>query len=250
MNLPSDEFRVARAIAECRTPALGGHVMHCDSCGHTEERYNSCRNRHCPICQGTRREEWVQERQTELLPVPYFHAVFTLPDMLYPLIYANKRALFNALFRAASGALIKLTRDPQQFGGTPGFIAVLHTWNQKLGFHPHLHCIVAGGALTDDGALRSSTANFFLPVRPLARIFRGKFIAFTNALPPPSPFLHDDLSSSTAFEKLLTKACHHDWNVYVKPPFGPAEDVLKNIGRYTIAWPYPTAGLFFLTART
>jgi hypothetical protein len=183
-------LRVLYAIENCRTAVLGGHVEECDRCRHRVISYNSCLNRHCPKCQGAAREKWLANRTADLLPVPYFHVVFTLPQLLAPLALQNKRVVYGILFRAASEALLEVASDPKHFGAEIGFLAVLHTWGQNLQHHPHLHCVVPGGGLSPDHTEWISARNrFLLPVKVLSRAFRGKFLAFpaNSASQGPTP---------------------------------------------------------------
>src|ERR1700722_13635533 len=177
-SLSTAQRRVMTAIERCRTAALGGHVEQCDSCGHQRICYNSCRNRHCPNCQAAARAAWLDERAAELLPVEYFHVVFTLPADLGPLALQNQRLVYGTLFQASAQSLLQLARDPQHLGADIGFLAVLHTWGQNLHLHPHVHCVVPGGGISPEGdRWLSCRPGFFLPVRLLSRLFRGKFLA-------------------------------------------------------------------------
>ena len=170
--------KILLAIARCRTAALGGHRDHCSDCGYSAISYNSCRNRHCPKCQGNARLHWLQARERELLPVSYVHVVFTLPRELAPLALQNKRLIYNLLFHASAATLLEIARDPRHLGAEIGFFSVLHTWNQRLQHHPHVHCVLAAGGLAPDHSRWiSSRRSFFLPVKVLGRIFRGKFVA-------------------------------------------------------------------------
>ncbi|MDQ3258197.1 MAG: transposase zinc-binding domain-containing protein, partial [Acidobacteriota bacterium] len=176
-TLLPEQRRVMRAIEECRTAALGGHLDECDSCGHQVISYNSCRNRHCPKCQALASAQWVEARQADLLPIDYFHVVFTVPEELAPLALQNKRVVYDVLFAAAAQTLLKIAADPTHLGAEIGFLAVLHTWGQNLLHHPHLHCVVPGGGLAPDGQTWvSCRPGFFLPVRVLSRLFRRLFL--------------------------------------------------------------------------
>ncbi|HEX5140108.1 MAG TPA: IS91 family transposase [Dehalococcoidia bacterium] len=237
-RLTGAEGRVVRALLACRTAALGGHVLRCDHCAHEVVAYNSCRNRHCPKCQAKAREDWLAERQRDLLPVPYFHVVFTLPHELSRLVLGNKARLYDLLFRSAADALRELAADPRHLGAQIGLLAVLHTWGQTLELHPHVHCVVPGGGLSPDGSRWiASRDTFFLPVRPLARLFRGKFLAGLKALhrqqqlayPEGLHELHDPATFAAHLRPLYRK----DWVVYSKPPFGGPAHVLKYLARYT-----------------
>jgi hypothetical protein len=230
--------RVLRDIENCRTVVLGGHVEQCDQCGHQRIAYNSCRNRHCPKCQGPARARWMQAREAELLPVPYFHVVFTLPETLGPLALQNPTVVYDVLFRAVGETLLEVAANPKRLGARIGFLAVLHTWGQNLMHHPHLHCVVPGGGLSPDGAAWvHGQEDFFLPVRVLSRVFRGKFIAFLKrAIDHGELEYHGSLASLAnpkLMEQLLDQAVRHDWVVYAKPPFGGPQAVLKYLARYT-----------------
>jgi hypothetical protein len=177
--LPRDQLRVMRAIEVCRTATLGGHIDECDTCGAIRVSYNSCRNRHCPKCQFLKKEQWLDARSKDLLPIPYFHVVFTIPAELNPLALRNRKTLYSILFRSASQTLKDVARDSKHLGAQIGFIGILHTWGQNLMDHPHIHCIVSGGGLSDDAQRWIPSRNkFFLPVRVLSRLFRGKFLDY------------------------------------------------------------------------
>ncbi len=235
--------RVLRDVTACRTAELGGHVQACDGCGHRQISYNSCRNRHCPKCQAAARAEWMAAREQELLPVPYFHLVFTLPQQLRPLALQNKKVMYGLLFRAAADTLLTVAADPKHLGAKIGFLAVLHTWGQNLMHHPHLHIVIPGGGLSEEGSKwvpckRSRHGqNFFLPVRILSRVFRGKFIAgLKRAYAQGQLEFHGQLKSLTnprQFEQLLNQSVRTDWVVYAKRPFGGPKQVLKYLARYT-----------------
>ena len=233
-----EQRRVLRDIQICRTAALGGHVEQCDLCGHQKIAYNSCRNRHCPKCQGPARARWMRAREAELLPVPYFHVVFTLPETLGPLALQNKTVVYDVLFRAVGETLLEVAANPKRLGARIGFLAVLHTWGQNLMHHPHLHCVVPAGGLSKDGASWvPGREDFFLPVRVLSRVFRGKFIAFLKqAIDCGELEYHGSLAplaDPAMMKHLLDQAVRHDWVVYAKRPFGGPEAVLKYLARYT-----------------
>ena len=230
--------KVLLAIARCRTAALGGHLDECTRCGHRAISYNSCRNRHCPKCQTAARERWIAARRRELLPTRYVHVVFTLPRELALLALQNKKVVYDLLFRASAETLLEVARDPRHLGAEIGFCSVLHTWNQKLGLHPHVHCVVPAGGLSADRArwIKPRYA-FFLPVKVLSRVFRGKFVAALRCA-----FREDRLR----FQGSLTPLAHpktlaawlrplfrKDWVVYSKRPFGGPQYVLQYLGRYT-----------------
>ena len=176
-SLDREQRRVMRAIEQCRTAALGGHVEQCDACGHQRIAYNSCGNRHCPKCQSLARAQWLDHRQADLLPVPYFHVVFTVPQEIAAIAFQNKRVVYDILFQATAETLQTIAADPRHLGATIGFIALLHTWGQNLVHHPHLHCVIPGGGLAADGTRWvACRPGFFLPVRVLSRLFRRLFL--------------------------------------------------------------------------
>ncbi len=214
--LPLNQLRTLRAIEICRTKELGGHVDECEDCHHIRISYNSCRNRHCPKCQFLTKEKWLHARGKELLPIPYFHIVFTVPSELNPLALRNQEVVYTLLFKAASETLTELTRS--RLGAQIGVIAVLHTWGQNLYDHPHIHCIVTGGGLSPHRWI-SSKRKFFLPVKVMSRLFKGKLLSF----------LRKALDADTLLKNLYDK----EWVVYCKPPFNGPESVIQYLGRYT-----------------
>src|ERR1700674_5890075 len=232
-------IKVLLAIARCRTAALGGHLDQCTRCGHRATiSYNSCRNRHCPKCQTAARERWIAARQRELLPTRYVHVVFTLPAQLAPLALQNKKVIYDLLFRASAETLLEVARHPKHFGAEIGFFTVLHTWNQKLGLHPHVHCVIpAGGLSLDHTHWVKSRARFFLSIHVLRRVFRGKFVAgLQQAFRDNQLGFHGGLSplaQPKTFAAWLRSLFRKDWVVYSKPPFGGPEYVLQYLGRYT-----------------
>jgi len=233
-----EQRRVMRAIEQCRTVSLGGHVEQCDACGQQRIAYNSCRNRHCPKCQSLAKARWLQARLADLLPVEYFHVVFTLPEQLAAVALQNKRVLYNLLFSAASETLRTIAADPRHLGADIGFLAVLHTWDQTLRHHPHLHCVVPGGGLSVDGeGWRSCRSGFFLPVNVLARLFRRLFLEGLEHAYEKSKLSFQGacafLTKPTAFNRLLKSVRAREWWVYAKPPFGGPAQVLAYLGRYT-----------------
>jgi hypothetical protein len=230
--------KVLDAIVRCRTAALGAHRDQCTNCGHQAISYNSCRNRHCPRCQGNARSRWLAKRRAELLPVSYFHIVFTLPHELSALALQNKRLLYDLLFRASAATLLELAGDPKHLGADIGFLGVLHTWGQNLQHHPHIHYVVPAGGLAPDGSRWiPSSRRFFLPVAALSRIFRGKFAAglkqlfLEHKLQFHAPL--QSLAEPGRFRQFLRQLFHQDWVVYAKPPFGGPEHVLTYLARYT-----------------
>ena len=230
--------KVLDAIVRCRTAALGGHRDKCVRCGHLTASYNSCRNRHCPKCQGNVRAKWLAARSAELLPVPYFHVVFTLPHSLSALVLQNKRLLYDLLYRTSAATMLELARDPKHLGADIGFLGVLHTWGQNLEHHPHVHYIVpAGGLALDASRWIDSSPRFFLPVHALSRVFRGKFVAGLKQLVAENKLqFHGSqkhLAAPGCFPSLLRQLYQQDWVVYAKAPFGGAEHVLNYLARYT-----------------
>jgi hypothetical protein len=225
-------------IRVCRTSALGGHVEQCDQCGHCVISYNSCRNRSCPKCQAAARANWLAEREAELLPVEYFHVVFTLPQQIAALALQNARTVYSILFRAASETLLTIAADPKHLGAAIGFLAVLHSWGQNLHLHPHIHCVVPGGGVSPDKSRWFACGkSFFLPVEVLSCLFRKKFLIYLRkAFQKGKLQFHGELKSlaePAAFEALCQKTGDVKWVVYAKPPFGGPEQVLKYLARYT-----------------
>src|ERR1700722_10486678 len=232
-------IKVLLAIVRCRTAALGGHIDECTRCGHRATiSYNSCRNRHCPKCQTGARERWIEARRSELLPSPYVHVVFTLPPQLAALALQNKKVIYGLLLRASAETLLEVARNPAHLGAEIGFFSVLHTWNQKLQLHPHVHCVVPAGGLSRDHArwIRSHP-RFFLPIAVLRRVFRGKFVAsLKSSFERRQLHLAGELAPLTHpkfFAAWLRPLFRKDWIVYSKPPFGGPEYVLQYLGRYT-----------------
>ena len=230
-NLSSHQRRVARAITRCRTAAVGGHVRKCEECGHSEIQYNSCRNRHCPKCGGLKKARWVEARKEDVLPVEYHHVVFTIPEELHPLFLANQRVAYGLLFSAAADTLSEVAENPRNLGAKVGFTAVLHTWTQLLLYHPHVHCIVPGGGLSPAGdRWISAKPGFFLPVKVLSLVFRGKLLCglqqacVSGDLRPPRGY---NISAC------LSAASRKKWVVYSKPPLAGANQVIDYLSRYT-----------------
>jgi len=230
--------RALRAIASCRTAALGGHRAVCTACGAERITYNSCRNRHCPKCQRVATERWLDARRREVLPIPYFHVVFTLPHTLNPLAQSHPRLIYQLLFQAAASTLTRFGRDPRQLGGDLGGTAVLHTWGQTLTQHVHVHCVVTGGALAPGGTRWiPARPGFLFAVRALAKVFRGRYLAgLRRAFDRGDLHLTGGLATlaePTAFAAWLDELCTQAWVVYCKPPFAGPEHVLAYLGRYT-----------------
>lgn len=231
-ELSPSRAKVWRAILACRTVALGGHVETCDGCGTTRHVHHSCRNRHCPQCQTRAKEAWLAQRRRELLPVPYFHLVFTLPHDLNGLIGIGPRVLYEILFGAVAATLTEFAANPRWLGGMPAFSLVLHTWKQDLGRHVHVHALVAGGALTASGAWVAAKRGFLFPVKALSRVFRGKFVAALTMARESGP-LAAATADTGAWHALLGRLHAHEWVVYAKQPLGGPEQVLEYLGRYT-----------------
>jgi Putative transposase/Transposase zinc-binding domain len=237
-SLSAARRRAMLAIERCRTAALGGHVERCGDCGHQRIAYNSCRNRNCPKCQGLARAQWLADRQAELLDVPYFHVVFTVPEPIATIAFQNQTAVYDILFRVASETLRTIAADPKHLGAEIGFLAVLHTWGQNLLHHPHLHCLVPGGGIAPGGqSWITCRSGFFLPVRVLSRVFRGLFLhhlekAFAAGELHFFPE-HRHLHEPTAFRRYLAPTRVTEWVVYAKRPFAGPAQVLDYVGRYT-----------------
>jgi hypothetical protein len=231
------ERRVMSAIELCRTAALGGHLEACEDCSHSRTAYNSCRNRHCPKCQSATREQWLADRQADLLPVPYFHVVFTIPSHAAEIAFHNKAVVYAILFDAAAATLKTIAADPRHLGGEIGFLAILHTWGQALTHHPHIHCLVPGGALVDGERWLGCRPRFFLPVHVLSRLFRRLFLERLQAAHRAGKLRFSGalahLDDADVFATLIRQLRHKDWVVFSKPPFGSPEHVLAYLGRYT-----------------
>lgn len=237
-ELPIYQLRVMRAIEICRTRELGGHVEQCDRCGKLRISYNSCRNRHCPKCQFLSKERWVLEVNRYLLPIQYFHVVFTIPDQLNPLVLRNKKVMYDMLFQSASQTLKELSEDPKYLGARIGFISILHTWGQNLMDHSHIHCIVTGGGISPEGKQWiSCKKNFFIPVKVLSARFRNKFLInlkkshSANELKFPGTI--ENLKVKTNFQNLIDTLFAREWVVYCKPSFKQSKDVVEYLSRYT-----------------
>jgi len=235
-KLPTHHWKILRALLACRTPAMGGHRYRCQQCGKSHFVPHSCRNRHCPLCQGHAAHQWLEQQQASLLPVPYFHLVFTLPHELNPLIQQNQRARYTLLFVAASQTLLQFGQN--RWGVQLGITAVLHTWSQTLLDHYHLHCIVTGGGLSAEGSRWvGAPAHFLFAIKALSIVFRGKFCSGLQQLYADKKLqFHGQLSSlgqPKAFQRLLVQATRHNWNVYAKRPFAGPNQVLAYLSRYT-----------------
>jgi hypothetical protein len=231
------ERRVMSAIELCRTAALGGHLEACEYCSHSRAAYNSCRNRHCPKCQTATREQWLADRQADLLPVPYFHVVFTVPAEAAEIAFHNKAVVYAILFDAVAATLKTIAADPRHLGGEIGFLAILHTWGQALTHHPHIHCLVPGGALVDGERWLPCRPRFFLPIHVLSRVFRRLFLERLKTAHLAGRLRFSGtlarLDDADAFATLVRQLRRRNWVVFSKPPFGSPEHVLAYLGRYT-----------------
>ena len=232
------QLQVMSAIVSCRTAALGGHVTRCEDCAHTQIAYNSCRNRHCPKCQGAAARDWLAEREADLLPVPYFHVVFTLPAAIADIAYQNKAVIYDLLFKASSEALLTIAADPKHLGARIGVTAVLHSWGSAMTHHPHVHMIVPGGGIALDGSKWvACKPGFFLPVRVLSKLFRRLMLEKLAAAHAAGRLTffgeHAGLRDPKAFAALLAPLRKKNWFVYAKPPFAGPQAVLAYLARYT-----------------
>ena len=234
-NLPPHIHTAIRAIKRCRTSELGGHKDNCGDCNYVKISYNSCRNRHCPKCQALAKERWIMARQAELLPVPYFHVVFTLPAELSEIVMQNQVTLYNLLFKASQEAIRELASDKKYLGVKIGLTSILHTWGQNLTFHPHIHMIVPGGGLAKDDTWRSSGKKFFIPVKVMSRLFRGKFLCYLRQEKEKLNLNGsiEPLRNPYQFTALLNSLYQKEWYVYCKRPFKTTTSVLEYLGRYT-----------------
>jgi len=227
------QAKAMNAIIACRTAVLGGHIDRCDECGYEQHSYNSCRNRHCPKCQTFAKEDWIDRQKQNLINRRYFHVVFTVPAELRPIFLQHQRTMYGLLFKAASETMLELCSDKKYLGAKPGITAVLHTWGQNLSYHPHLHCIVTGGGLTELDTWKDSRKKFFLPVKVLAKKFRGKLLYLLQQEKLQFGGALDHLNDKVNFGALLKNLYHIEWIVYCKRPFGNALKVIDYLGRYT-----------------
>ncbi len=237
-HISLEQLKVMSAIERCRTAALGGHVERCADCSHTRIAYNSCRNRHCPKCQGAAARDWLEDRQAELLPVGYFHLVFTLPARIADIAYQNKRAIYGLLFKASAEAVLTIAADPKHLGARVAITSVLHTWGSAMTHHPHVHMIVPGGGISNDGkSWISCRPGFFLPVRVLSRLFRRLFCEKLDQAHQAGQLQffgpHAALAGKASFNRFLKPLRKAEWVVYAKPPFGGPDAVLAYLSRYT-----------------
>jgi len=226
--------QVLQRIKNCRTAALGYHVYQCtgDDCGHIKYQYHSCRDRHCPNCGAVKKQEWIEARMQELLPVKYYHVVFTLPHELNSLVMGHRKLLFKLLFDAAAATLLCFAKDPKYIGAVPGIISVLHTWGQQLSFHPHIHCIVSGGGISADNTWSEAKKNdqqFLFPVKAMGIVYKAKFLQALQQMITNGEII----AAKEDCKQLINLLYHKDWNVYAKAPFGGPQAVIEYLGRYT-----------------
>jgi len=236
-HLSDVQRKASRAILNCKTGNLGVNISQCPDCGHLEFHNNSCRNRSCPNCQDTNREIWVDKRRAEVIDTPYFHVVFTLPHELNSLVYCNQQLLYALLHRCCAKTLLELSANPKWLGATPGIIQVLHTWNQEIGYHVHMHCIISGGGLTKDHKLRKSKQSFFIPVRVLRDKFKGKYLAELDSLYKDQKLLFssscEKLRNSYQWSEFRNHLFEKDWCPYIKETFHGFGNAIEYLGRYT-----------------
>jgi len=236
-SLSPQQAKASWDIMNCRTATLGGNASLCEECGHLAIRYNSCRNRHCPLCQGIKKDIWVDKRSKDILHAPYFHTVFTMPKELHSLVYQNQELLYNLMYKAVAQTLQELSQDDKYLGAQIGFFSLLHTWSQDLHYHPHIHTVILAGGLTQKNKWRSSSEKFFIPVKVLSKMFRGKFLCFLKQ------HYHENLlmfygnnqqyESPKAFTKLLDQCYNKNWYSYTKRTFSGPLAVVKYLGKYT-----------------
>lgn len=235
--VPVDHLKAVRSIMDCKTEDMGYNISTCNECGYSETHYNSCRNRNCPNCQAILKEVWIDKRKAEVIDTRYYHVVFTVPKELNALIYTNQKILYSLMHKASSETLLDLSRDRKYLGATPGIIQVLHTWGQELNYHPHIHCIISGGGLTPDHKLKSSADKFFIPIKVMRDVFKGKFLFYLKKL-----YDHDELIFSGKIEYLSNPSEWHylldllysiNWCPYIKETFNGFGNAIEYLGRYT-----------------
>lgn len=236
-SFSDEQLNAIRCIRNCRTAEMGAHVSECESCHATFIHYNSCKNRHCPMCQGMDVDEWIDLRREDVLDAPYFHTVFSIPSQLYPLVRSNQRLLYDALYHSANKTLTELSRDPKHFGAKIGFICVLHTWGSQLNYHPHLHTIVLGGGLDKKNHWKDKGKQFFLPVKVMSAVFKRHYLEELKQLHESGKLTYTGqaatLKNSYEFKELLNKLYEKDWIVYSKRTFAGAQEVFQYLGKYT-----------------
>ena len=231
--LNNEQLKAFFSILNCRTAALGGHVDRCGHCGHEQISYNSCRNRHCPKCQTLAKELWIENQERYLLNTGYFHVVFTVPCELYMAFLQNQETMYGILFQSVSETLLELCRSPKYLGAKIGVTSVLHTWGQNLAYHPHIHCVVPGGGLTESGNWKQARKKFFIPVKVLSAKFRGKFLALMRKAKLRFDGPTGGLNNQPEYDAFISNLYRKEWVTYCKPPFGDASKVIKYLGRYT-----------------
>jgi hypothetical protein len=232
-TLNAVQWKAFNDILYCRTAAMGGHIDKCDKCDHQRISYNSCRNRHCPKCQTLAKEQWIENQERYLLNAGYFHVVFTVPCELNMVFRQNQEIMYNILFKAVSETLLELGQNPKYLGAKLGITAILHTWGQNLLYHPHIHCVVPGGGLTDDGRWKYTRKKFFIPVKVLSKKFRGKFLALMRAAKLRFGGTINHLNNQRDYDSFIADLYRKSWVTYCKPPFDSAAKVIQYLGRYT-----------------
>ena len=235
-TLSKDKWKVINSIINCRTKALGGHINKCDTCNYEDQSYNSCRNRHCPKCGGLKKAKWLQRRLSELLPVEYFHVVFTIPSELNKITYYNKKIMYDLLFKCVKETLLESALNEKNLGAEIGFMSILHTWGQQLNFHPHLHCVVPGGGLKGNTWIKSKKG-FFIHVKKLSRLFRGKYLWYLKKYYNKNELAFyketKKLKDRKEFQKYIDNLYSKEWVVYAKKPFAGPSQVLRYLSNYT-----------------
>ena len=225
--------KVTKAIKDCKTEKLGAHKYVCDECGHEEIAYNTCRNRHCPNCQFGKKLKWIEARKSEVLNVKYYHVVFTIPSEIYTVVLQNQEKMYKILFKASAETLQELAGDEKYLGAEIGFFSILHTWGQNLMYHPHIHCVVTGGGLTETEKWKEKEEKFFIPVKVMSRKFRGKFLSYMKKEKLKYYGENEYLDNPENYDNLIQSMYNKEWVVYCKEPFNNAESVIKYLGRYT-----------------
>ena len=231
------QAKAARNIMNCKTGAYGANVCICEDCGAVQIHYNSCRNRNCPMCQAVPKEKWMDARREDVLDAPYFHLVFTVPDILNPVIYCNQELLYDVLYHAASATLSELASDPKHLGAQVGYICILHTWGSEMNYHPHIHTIVLGGGLTSTNKWKDNGNDFFLPIRVISEVFRGKYMEEFKRLQEESKLVFHGTAEKYrnyyTFKELVNSCYSTDWFPYCKKTFNGAQSVIDYLGKYT-----------------
>lgn len=236
-KMSPEQWQAVTDIINCRTKKLGGHTLICNNCGHMEISYNSCRNRNCPKCQGLKKIKWLMDREKELLPINYFHVIFTIPHQLNKITYQNRRIIYNIMFDCVKETLLEASNNPKNLGAKIGYIGIMHTWGQTLSYHPHIHCIVTGGGITEDNRWKESKEDYFIPVKILSILFKNKMICkIREEYKNNKLLLLNDLEKYKVYEvfnEYLDEMYNKNWMVYAKPPFSNNKNVFEYISRYT-----------------